>query len=128
MTLTCLQDFQADPHHQQQSAQGHQAEGNPPQEGIQGDHSNYQQQWQQYYYNQGRAVTKGNSSIIRAPPLGGCPIVITLSVLLSVLLSVCLSVCPSKNFNIGHNFFTLRDRSFIFGMCDPYDKAFPTVP
>ena len=24
--------------------------------------------------------------------------------------------------------FTLRDTSFIFGMCDPYDKTFPTVP
>ena len=59
-------------------------------------------------------------SIVRAPPLGGCPIVITLSVI--------LSVCPSKNFNIGHNFFTLRDKSLIFGMCDPYDKTFPTVP
>ena len=46
----------------------------------------------------------------------------------SVSLSVCHSVCPSKNFNIGHNFFTLRDKSFIFGMCDPYDKMFPTVP
>ena len=33
-----------------------------------------------------------------------------------------------KNFNIGHNFFILRDRSFIFGMCVPYDKAFPMVP
>ena len=42
--------------------------------------------------------------------------------------SVLLSVCPSKNFNIGHNFSTLRDKSFIFGMCDPYDKTFPTVP
>ena len=32
-----------------------------------------------------------------------------------------------KNFNICHNFI-LRDRAFIFGMCDPYDKTFPTVP
>ena len=46
----------------------------------------------------------------------------------SVLLSVLLSVCPSKNFNIGHNFFTFKDKSFIFGMCDSYDKTFPTVP
>ena len=46
----------------------------------------------------------------------------------SVCPSVCLSVCPSKNFYICHNFFTLRDKSFIFGMCDPYDKTFPTVP
>ena len=50
------------------------------------------------------------------------------SVLLSVRLSVRPSVCPSKNFNIGHNFFTVRDKSFIFGMCDPYDKTFPKVP
>ena len=50
------------------------------------------------------------------------------SVLLSVRPSVLLSVCPSKNFNIGHNFFTFKDKSFIFGMCDPYDKTFPTVP
>ena len=53
----------------------------------------------------------------RAPLLCGCPIVITLSVRLSV-----------KNFNIGHNSFTLRDKSFIFHMCDPYDKTLPTVP
>ena len=64
---------------------------------------------------------------IRAPPLGGSPIVITLSVLLSVRPSFCPSV-RQKNFNIGHNFFTLGDKSFIFGMCDPYDKTFPTVP
>ena len=44
---------------------------------------------------------------------------VTLSVTFDLLL---------KNFNIGHNLFTLRDRSFIFGMCDPYDKTFPTVP
>ena len=50
------------------------------------------------------------------------------SVLLSVRPSVLLSVCPSKNFNIGHNFFTFKDKSFIFGMCDPYDKTFPMVP
>ena len=28
-----------------------------------------------------------------------------------------------KNFIIRHNFFILRDRAFIFGMCLPYDKA-----
>ena len=32
-----------------------------------------------------------------------------------------------KNFNIGYNFFILRDRAFIFGMCVPCDKAFLTV-
>ena len=58
--------------------------------------------------------------IFRAPPLGGCPIVIT--------LSVCPSVCLSANFNIEYNFFTVTDRAFIFGMSVPYDKTFPTVP
>ena len=33
-----------------------------------------------------------------------------------------------KNFNIGHNFFIVRDRAFIFGMWIPYDKTFPTEP
>ena len=31
-----------------------------------------------------------------------------------------------KNFNIGHNFFILRDKAFIFGKWVPYDKTFPT--
>ena len=33
-----------------------------------------------------------------------------------------------KNFNIGHNFFIVRDRAFIFSMCVPYDQTFPTEP
>ena len=33
-----------------------------------------------------------------------------------------------KNFNIGHNFFIIRDRAFILGMCVPYDKTFPSEP
>ena len=33
-----------------------------------------------------------------------------------------------KKFNIGHNFFIERDRTFIFGMCIPYYKTFPTEP
>ena len=33
-----------------------------------------------------------------------------------------------KNFNIGHNFFIVRDRAFIFGVCIPYDKTFLTEP
>ena len=33
-----------------------------------------------------------------------------------------------KNFNIGHNFFIVRDGAFIFGMCVPYDQTFPTEP
>ena len=32
-----------------------------------------------------------------------------------------------KNVNIGHNFFILRDRVFIFGIFIPYDKTFPVV-
>ena len=31
-----------------------------------------------------------------------------------------------KKINIGHNFFIVRDRALIFGMCIPYDKTFPT--
>ena len=65
-------------------------------------------------------VLRGRAYIFRAPPLGGCPIVIT--------LSVCPSVCPSANFNIDYNFFTVRDRAFIFGISVPYDKTLPTVP
>ena len=30
-------------------------------------------------------------------------------------------------FNIDYDFFILRDRAFIFGICVPCDKAFPTV-
>ena len=33
-----------------------------------------------------------------------------------------------KNFNIGHKCFIERDWAFIFGMCIPYDKTFPTEP
>ena len=33
-----------------------------------------------------------------------------------------------KNFNIDQKFFILKDRAFIFGMCVPYDKTFPTEP
>jgi hypothetical protein len=41
-------------------------------------------------------------------------------------LSVRLSVC--KNFNIGHIFWMVSDRTFIFHMCIPYDKTFLLVP
>ena len=27
-----------------------------------------------------------------------------------------------ENFNSAHNFLTIRNRAFIFGMCVPYDK------
>ena len=43
----------------------------------------------------------------------------------SVRPSVCLSV---KKTNIGHKFFTLRDKSLRFGMCHPYNQTFPTEP
>ena len=42
---------------------------------------------------------------------------------LSVRLSVRL-----LHFWFAYNFFTLRDRAFIFGMCVPYDKTFSMVP
>ena len=42
---------------------------------------------------------------------------VCLSVCLSVCLPVCLSVCLSVvNFNLRYNFWTVRDRDFIFGM------------
>ena len=43
-----------------------------------------------------------------------------------VTLTVTFDLLP-KIFNIGHNFFILRYRTFIFGMCVPCDKVFPTV-
>ena len=39
---------------------------------------------------------------------------------------VCLSVWYI--FLFAYNFFTLRDRTFICGMCIHYDKTFPMVP
>ena len=33
-----------------------------------------------------------------------------------------------ENFNIGHYFFILWDKAFIFGMSVPYDEAFSIVP
>ena len=33
-----------------------------------------------------------------------------------------------KNFNLGHNFITRRDRAFILHMCIPCDKTFHMVP
>ena len=32
--------------------------------------------------------------------------------------------CVNKNFNLGHNFLTIRDRAFIFHMCIACDKTF----
>ena len=48
-------------------------------------------------------------------------------VLRSVQLKYCFDLLL-KNFNIGHNFYVLWDKAFIFGMCVPYDKTFPMVP
>ena len=33
-----------------------------------------------------------------------------------ILWSRCLSVCCGKNYNLGNNFLTVRDREFIFGI------------
>ena len=33
-----------------------------------------------------------------------------------------------KNFNLGYNFLTRRDKAFILNMCIPRDKTFHTVP
>ena len=38
---------------------------------------------------------------------------------------VCLS---AKNFNIGHNFWMVSDRTFMFHMCIPSCKTFSSVP
>jgi hypothetical protein len=43
-----------------------------------------------------------------------------------VRLSICLFVC--KNFNIGHIFWMVSDKAFLFHMCVPYDKTFLLVP
>ena len=32
-----------------------------------------------------------------------------------------------ENFNIDHNFWTIRERSFVFNMCVPRDKTFTSV-
>ena len=33
-----------------------------------------------------------------------------------------------KNFNPGHNLWTVRDKAFIFDMCIPCDKSFYIIP
>ena len=37
-------------------------------------------------------------------------------------------VCVNKNFNLGHNFQTIKDKAFILHMCIPCDKTFHMVP
>ena len=46
----------------------------------------------------------------------------------SVCLSVCLFVCLSViNFNLHYNFWTVRDRDFIFGMHTPLMMPFQMI-
>ena len=33
-----------------------------------------------------------------------------------------------QNFNLGHNFQTIKDKAFIFHMCIPYDKTSHMIP
>ena len=56
-------------------------------------------------------------------------IVFVRSVCLSVCLFVCLSVCLSVvNFNLHYNFWTVRDRDFIFGMHTLLKMPFQMTP
>ena len=56
-------------------------------------------------------------------------IVFVLAVCLFVCLSVRLSVCLSVvNFNLRYNFWTVRDRDFIFGMHTPLMTPFQMTP
>ena len=43
-----------------------------------------------------------------------------------IRLSVCPSVCH-KNFNLSHNFWTIKDRAFIFHICIPYEETCPFI-
>ena len=51
------------------------------------------------------------------------------------ILGIQFLSCPSvglsvwqKNFKIGHNFWMVSDRTFIFHMRIPCDKTFPLIP
>ena len=71
-------------------------------------------------------LVRGSRPFLGPRHFAGAPRVNTKSVRLYKHMSVrqvCLSVCPSANFNIECNFFTVRDRAFIFGMSVPYDKS-----
>ena len=46
-------------------------------------------------------------------------------ILFKIVLSVCLSVV---NFNLRYNFWTVRDRDFIFGMHTPLMMYFQMTP
>ena len=41
---------------------------------------------------------------------------------------VTLDLKFEKNFNLGHNLWTVRDRAFIFHMFIPCDKIFHVAP
>ena len=43
-------------------------------------------------------------------------------------LCVCMSVCGKKNINLGHSFWTIRDRGFRFSMHTQLIKSFQMVP
>ena len=57
--------------------------------------------------------------------IGGILFLSCLSVCLFVCLFVCLSVV---NFNLRYNFWTIRDRDFIFGMHTPLMTPFQVTP
>jgi hypothetical protein len=81
------------------------------------------------HYSQGMmrlVVNKRNLVSFYAPvSKGRGHIVFGLSVCQSFCLSICLS---SKTLNIGHIFWMVRDRAFLFHMCVPYDKTLLLVP
>ena len=43
------------------------------------------------------------------------------------IASVSALAAWTKNFNLCHNFPTIKDRAFIFDMCIPYDKTFTII-
>ena len=61
---------------------------------------------------------------------GGILFLSCLSVTVSVCLSVFLWLCGSvaKNFNLGYNFWTVRDKDFVFGMHVHIMKPFQMTP
>ena len=65
--------------------------------------------------------------------IGGILFLSCLSVCLFVCLFVCLSVClfvclSVVNFNLRYNFWTVRDRDFIFGIHTPLMMPFQMTP
>ena len=73
---------------------------------------------------------QGNGAIFMPPDqmIWGILFLSSLSVCLSVLF-VCLFVCLSViNFNLRYNFWTVRDRDFIFGMHTPLMMPYQITP